>query len=255
MVENQITAAELSDADRGSYEKNILKYVGFLSMDEQSIYNKLKTGFKNSRNFLNGGHEGAERAAAFFLPDYMDEVTAVKEIISLISVRPLNVKFADDLSHRDYLGAIMNLGIERHCIGDIIADNESKTGYIFALKSMEKVIEAELTRIKHTSVTCTIEPDLKNVPEPKTVNLKVNIASERLDTVVSAVFGISRQKASALIDSEKVFISGRYKINSGSQLKEGDSISVRGFGKFIYNGISGGTKKGRLYAEVTKLGG
>ena len=253
MEEAAVIKAELADADRDSYTKNIFKSVGFLSLSEQMIYYRLKQDFLNPENYLDGGYEDAERAVAMFLPDYMDLSHARRETIAAISVRPPNRKFSEELSHRDYLGALMNLGIERSCIGDIMIDRKDGTGCIFCLKSISEVVISELTRIRHTSVNCHIMEEGDKIPAPAFEELKVNVASERTDAVIAAVFNISRQKAAALIDNEKVFISGREGVSQSKALKEGDRVSVRGVGKFIYSGVSGSSRKGRLFVNVSKF--
>lgn len=253
MEEAAVIKAELADADRDSYTKNIFKSIGFLSLSEQMIYYRLKPDFLNPENYLDGGYEDADRAVAMFLPDYMDLSLARRETIAAVSVRPLNRKFSEELNHRDYLGALMNLGIERSCIGDIMIDHKEGTGCIFCLKSISEVVISELTRIRHTSVNCFIMEEGAEIPAPALEELKVNVASERTDAVIAAVFNISRQKAAALIDNEKVFISGREGVSQSKALKEGDRVSVRGMGKFIYSGVSGSSRKGRLFVNVSKF--
>ena len=253
MEEAAVIKAELADADRDSYTKNIFKSVGFLSLSEQMIYYSMKQDFLNPENYLDGGYEDAERAVAMFLPDYMNLSFARRETIAAISVTPLNRKFSEGLNHRDYLGALMNLGIERSCIGDIMIDQKDGTGCVFCLKSISEVVISELTRIRHTSVNCVIMEEGAEIPAPALEELKVNVASERTDAVIAAVFNISRQKAAALIDNEKVFISGREGVSQGKALKEGDRVSVRGMGKFIYSGVSGSSRKGRLFVNVSKF--
>lgn len=251
MNEQELLKNKILDADKTAYERNILKVCGFLSLDEQSVYHGLQKEFLTKEHFLSGGHEEAERVMAFFLPDYLDRESAVREKISAVSVVPANRRFAEELTHRDYLGALMNLGIERECIGDILADNERCV--ILVQSGIAGFVADSLTRIRHTNVECAVEeggiPDIR----PRFEELKVNIASERVDAVTAAVFRVSRQKASELVASERIFINGQTVVSAGRTLKEGDRVSVRGAGKYIYDGISGSSRKGRLFADIRRF--
>ena len=82
--------------------------------------------------------------------------------------------------------------------------------------------------------------------------LSVNIASERVDAVIAAVYRAARQKAADAVNAERVYINGQTVSSAGKTLKAGDRVSVRGAGKFIYDGISGTSKKGRLFADIRK---
>ena len=89
---------------------------------------------------------------------------------------------------------------------------------------------------------CNISPEYKEV--------KVNIASERIDAVIAAVFKLSRSAASGLVETEQVFVDGRIARGSGIRINEGARISVRGHGKFIYCGIHNESRKGRLFVNI-----
>lgn len=82
--------------------------------------------------------------------------------------------------------------------------------------------------------------------------MKVNVASERLDAILSAVFKLPRSKAAEAIAGEKVFVDGRIASGSGQRLREGAKVSVRGLGKFIYDGIENESRKGRLFVKIEK---
>lgn len=279
MENTELIKRRLLDADRAAYGRNILKVCGFLSLEEQSIYHSLEREFMSTQHFLSGGTEDADRAAALFLPDYMDRAAAENEAICAVVIEPANRRFADELTHRDYLGALMNLGIERECIGDIMvkharsetagradeaAGQKSKitgdtgaSAVIFVLREMAEYVCRELTRVKHTVVECRqLELDEYRASGAAFIQeyeeLKVNIASERIDAVTAAVYRVSRQKAADVIAAERVFINGRVVSSAGKTLKEGDRVSVRGTGKYIFDGINGTSRKGRLYADIRK---
>lgn len=159
-----------------------------------------------------------------------------------------NKKFADALTHRDYLGALMHLGIVREKTGDILC--EDAEAYIFVSAEIVSVIAEELTRVKHTDVICeAVSPENCNF-EQKYKELSGSVASERLDAVLAMAFRLSRGTAKELIDGENVMIDGRTTTDPGRILKAQERISVRGYGKFIYDGSGDRTKKGRTFAKV-----
>ncbi|MGI6020351.1 MAG: YlmH/Sll1252 family protein [Lachnospiraceae bacterium] len=175
--------------------------------------------------------------------DYESPICAVR-------ISPVSEKFADELTHRDYLGAIMNLGIDRSLTGDIVI--KGKTAWVYCLDRIGEYIADNLTSVKHTSVISSIEtgevPDLM----PVFREMRVNVASERIDALVAALIGKSRNTASEAIKAQKVFIDGKLIDGGSAVMKPGNIISVRGFGKFRYEGIEHETKKGRLFVIVKK---
>ena len=258
MNEKELISKKLLEADRAAYGRNILKTVGFLSLEEQGIYHSLVREFMSEAHFLSGGEEDNDRALAFFMPSHIDREQALNDSIRAIICEPLNHRFADELTHRDYLGAMMNLGIERECIGDIrILKGTHEGALIYARTDMAEYIAQNLTKVRHTTVTCKCmslsELKAGNIAGTQEFEeLAVNVASERVDAVIAAVYHVARQKAADVIDAERVFINGQITNSAGKTLKEGDRVSVRGTGKFIYDGISGTSRKGRLFADIRK---
>ena len=232
------------DLARNAYFKNIVTYSMFLNLNEQAIFETIQKDLPNIRYVMFGGYSEAERKIVCFYCDNIPEF----DILEYIKVSPVNKKFADELTHRDFLGALMNLGIERHMVGDIcIVDN---TAHIITFKSMSETIISELTTVKHTKVVLEIE----SADELKSVNRmeykKINIPSERLDSIIGSIYNISRSKVNLYIDAGKVFINSRQCFSHSSKIKSGDIITVRGLGRAKFLGISALSKKGRLFAET-----
>lgn len=252
-MERELLTARLAELDRLADERNILKCSDFLSYAEQDAYHRLERqgAFRCGVRFLSGGFGDAERARAFFLPDYMDRENAEAQEICAIRAEALNDKFADALTHRDFLGALMNLGIERECLGDILVEGSSCL--FFCKPEVSEHICRNLLRVKHTSVRCETVSLSEISWQPRLEEMKVNVASERIDAVLAAIWKLSRQKAAQLVEAEQVFVNGMTAASAGRTLKEGDRVSVRGFGKFIYDGIGGSSRKGRLYVAVRRF--
>jgi len=174
-----------------------------------------------------------------------------KDFTACVKIEPRNIKFADDdLCHRDYLGSLIGLGIERDSIGDIMVGEN--IAYVYTTDVMAKFINEQLGSVKHTDVKCEIVDPKECTIVPEFEELKVNVASERVDAIVSAVYNLSRTVAARLITSEYISINGTVAKNAGVKVPVGADVSVRNHGKFKYCGIDGTTKKNRLYIVVQK---
>jgi RNA-binding protein YlmH len=235
---------ELYDkADRGGY----YTFTDFLGLAEQSALNEVTS--KLNRNAIStfGGASGAERVMARF--GNSDELGYEAPYpILCISVEPLSQKFADKLTHRDFLGALLNLGIERSTLGDIVI--RENVGYVFAEEKIAEFITEELTRVKRTDVKVKIIDTLPEGELYKTEQKRIQIQSERLDAVVAKVFSLSREDAQILIKRSLVFVNGKETASASYTPKENDKISVRGHGRFIYCGFDSTSRKGKLNAIV-----
>ena len=144
----------------------------------------------------------------------------------------------------------MNLGIERSCLGDIILRNN--IAYLFALERIAPFICDNLIKVKHTSVACEITEQLPEGSLFKTEEVRLNVNSIRADCVVAAAFNLSRGNTEKRFSAQKVFLNGKLTMSGGSALKEGQTVSVRGFGRFIYKNIEGSSKKGRSFILIEK---
>lgn len=230
-----------------SYHQNIYTFTGFLGMSEQEIFWQAAHAIRHVPFTLWGGCEGCERQMIRF--GGIEELGYEEEFpIVCICIRPLLEKFADHLTHRDFLGALMNLGIERNTLGDIYVNQ--KTGYLFCTDKIAPFIVENLDKIKHTNVQCTILEEIPKVVAGEAVEEEHLTASERIDGVVAKLYNISRTQSLELFRQKKIFVNGRLNENNSCNLKSGDTVSVRGYGKFIYEGVSQETRKGKLRIKV-----
>ena len=196
-----------------------------------------------------GGYPGAERViAGFGVPEEAGYEAFFP--IAIVHISPLNERFSDKLSHRDFLGAVLNLGIDRRLTGDILTDGTE--GWIFVREHIAAFIEESLTQIKHTRVKAVKTDHIPDgiIREPLAENIIV--PSLRLDVLISRVFNLPRKETEKLLASEKVFINGIVRTKSSYILKEGDLVSVRGCGRFRYAEDAGNTKKGNIKAVIEK---
>ena len=227
-------------ADRAE-QRFYTTFSDFLNMEEESVLSALHF---NIDYHLFGGYDGAERCVAAFGYDAEE----AEFPISIIKAEPASPKFADKLTHRDFLGSLMGLGIKREVLGDIVlADN---IGYIFCLNTIAEYIVAELSKVRHTIVKCSIVDALPESAVKKPEEEQMVVASERLDVIVSAVYNFSRSAVKELFIVRKIYVNSRLCENFSYIPKEKDIISVRGKGRFVYNGVLGKTKKNRNIVSV-----
>lgn len=220
----------------------------FLNLNELNLFlNNLKE-FPPVPYKLWGGYEDADRKRIAF---YQDEDNLPAEFgITLVKISPLNAKFADSLTHRDFLGALVNLGIDRSKLGDILIKNNC--GYLFSDDKISTYIVDTLTKIKHTNVSCEITECSTLDVKPTFMEIKGSVSSLRIDAILALAMKSSRSTVSSLILGGKVFINSRLVLQNSYTVKENDIISVRGYGKFIYSGITNQTKKGRFYVIILR---
>ena len=246
----------IAEADRG-YVTN----TAFL--DPAEVYYAegyiLQTGAKERCVFF-GGYKDAERKCLFVLPEYYadmadlgnnpEDFTEIRETVVPVSVKGSGYKV---LSHRDYLGALLNMGIERSAIGDICVTSEHEC-VVFALPSVAELILSLCERIGADKVKVAkldLNPNFSY--ERKTKSISDTVASDRSDCVVAALAGESREKAKALISSGLVECNYSPCQKTDVRVSNGDVISIRGVGKFVICDITEETKKGRIRLSAKKF--
>lgn len=253
--EEQLLEKHFIDLSRQAYHRNIITYSDFLNLNEQNILHSIPKDRLYTGVIVFGGYDFAERQMAAFIPDALSlrdikDLDISRSEISVLHISPLNKKYSEALSHRDYLGAILNLGIERGMIGDIlITDSEA---IVFVKMQMQEFLTENITRIRHTSVLATIDELTDFHYSPRYEEIKGTVASVRLDSLLSVAFSSSRSKLSGLIEGGKVFVNGRLITSNAYQVKEHDIISVRGMGKFEFIETLAFTKKKRIYVLIHK---
>lgn len=236
----------LIELSKIAYQRGIVTYSDFLNLNELNILHTIPKTELHTNYVTFGGYDFSERQMAAFLPDALCYEHFYP--ISALEIKPLQKKFSDKLSHRDYLGAILNLGIERCKIGDILVQDHF--AILFVHQSLERYVTDELTRIRHTSVIA--EPvDLQNFSyNPQFKKITGTVSSIRLDSLLALAFSSSRSKLVAYIEGGKVYVNGKSILSNGYQIKENDIVSVRGLGRFQFIETTSQTKKGRYYVTL-----
>ena len=222
MDEKQLLQGRFRDLSDRAFLQGYMTHTAFLSASEQAVfydYVRVREGHPDSPRLggaaylLYGGREDADRRAAVFLPAWMDREgfaqteAADPQVVACLRITPLNARFADELTHRDFLGALMHLGIERDQIGDILTGPAE--AYVYVMKEIAPFIREELCRVRHTSVmaaeclpgACTLQPRL----EDRTGS----VASARLVKAEDDVLLITDDATIIRVAAENISLMGR----------------------------------------------
>ncbi|MBQ1501110.1 MAG: RNA-binding protein [Firmicutes bacterium] len=220
-------------------------YSDFLDQAQQSVFARLRFPAELAR--LWGGFAEAERKIACFggesICGYAEEPP-----LACLHIAPLNRRFAGKLGHRDYLGALLNLGIRREKIGDILVGETD--AYVYCKTEMVEALCNELTRVGRISVSCTPVAEAAADHFPRPQQEIIIVSSCRLDALLGAVYKLSRQAGKEAVEQGTVFVDDMLASDPATVIKAGSKVSVRGRGRFFFQGITGETQKGRLRAAV-----
>lgn len=237
----------LRDLAERSYSQGVFTFTGFLGLSEQEIFWQQEKELRHAGYVLEGGCTGADRVMVRF-GDALELGYEVPFPIVCIHISPLQEKFADELSHRDFLGALMNLGIDRSTLGDIKVGH--REAYLFCQDSIAGFICDNLEQIKHTHVKCVVTEEFESIPREEPEIISIQVQSLRVDAVLAKVYNMSREKSLDLFRAGKVYVNGRLCENNSRLLKAGETVNARGFGKFTLTGELRETRKGRLAVDA-----
>ena len=198
-----------------------------------------------------GGFEAAERRIAAF---YGDEAPAEWEYpIACLELR-WNPKYASP-GHRDLLGSVMGLGLERDATGDIAMGAEDGIAYLFCHRDVEAYICGNLESAGRASLKIRSCPEEIRIRPPEGMEIRITVSSERLDAVIAAGLKLSRSEAQRLIEAGLVKRSHIIELRGDIHLQEGDLLSIRGHGRMRILAFEGQTRKGRLAVRLFRYTG
>lgn len=192
-----------------------------------------------------GGFDDAEKKILGVFPQWEEPDFNAFPIVCLKVMGAYSRK----LTHRDYLGTVMALGITPQKLGDIVVFDEG--AYIFIHADVFEYVHDNLHKIGNQGVKTEVISDLTQITiERKYKTIGAVCASPRLDAVVGAAANVSRAQASVLINSAKVKLNHRQIEEAAKPVKEGDLLSIRGYGRFLVHSFDGETRKQRLHITL-----
>jgi len=246
MKEDAVLLASIEDKIQQCLENYMVTNSAFLDMRQRTLAEALCRQHKGLRYHFYGGYEEAERTTAVFLPDYAE--VSEHNPLALLRITQNGHRI---LSHRDYLGSLMGLGIKREMIGDILVRESGAD--IVIMKDMGDFLLYHYEKAGRTALNAEIASiDEIIVPENRFEEKRDTVASLRLDNLISSAFSLSRGKAASAIEAGMVFVNGQQSEKADRQIKEGDKLVLRGKGKILLKAVGGVTKKDRISIVIRK---
>lgn len=253
--EDKLLISKLLDQEEICRCKNKITTTDFLDLHEQYLLEKILKENKINNYVIHGGINEAERKIILFYPEKLEQI-AKNNPKNLLDISAIRINLPKELeskySHKDYLGAIIKIGIVREKAGDIIVDkngadilikNEILDFALINLKDLTRFSKSEMVKIKLEEV----KEKIQNMQE-----IKIIVPSMRLDAIVSELARTSRNKADELLNLGKVFVNFENITKGTKQIKEKDIITIRGKGRFIIDKIQGQTKSGRTVLMINQ---
>lgn len=222
------------------------EFTDFLTLSEIET---AKSVLHGANYMFYGGLDDTERCMLCVAQEDI-EITPETFPICSVLVQPKNAKFADEFQHRDVLGSVLGLGLERDVIGDIFI--REKEALVLCTKPIADFLTEHLLQVRHTHVVCKISDSSEQAFQKEFQHVSRTVSAVRIDTIAAAAFGISRSSATTAVSAGKVFINGREITTPSTPVKEGDVISFRGLGKAKLKEIGGLTKKGRITVALER---
>lgn len=257
--EDKFLLAAIRDRERQCSENSMITNSVFLDMRERSVVASSRREYPDVSTVFYGGFDDAERTVALFLPEYVDAddihgyFEQCPEADPLAVIEIVKDKFSPALTHRDYLGALMALGIKREMTGDIIV---SESGCrVAVLEKIAPFIAENLVKAGRGSLNAKIiAPHLaREGTKAQGTPDSFTVSSMRLDSVVKNAFRVSRSDAVSAIEGGVVFVNDLECLKPDKKIGAGDKVVFRRKGRIIVTDCSSVSKKGRIIVCIDKF--
>ncbi len=242
--EDEIFKAHINDKHQKCFSKNIQTETGFLDLRQQSLIYEMSRDFSVPFELF-GGYDDAQRKKLYFLPDYLD-----KPLNNMLLIN-IDYKGPSKLTHRDFLGAVLALGLKREKIGDIIVLNNG--AQIIVESDVADFVYSNLSKAGKSNLSLSIS-DIENLKsaEQKIKLIHDTVMSLRLDALISSAFSCSRSDAVKQINAGNVYVNDIQTQKPDKLIFEGDKLILRGSGKAVLKTIGKISKKGRTNIEIER---
>lgn len=262
MKEDNFLLGQIEDKIAQCENKYIVTHTGFLDSHQQSVVRiycrkngvpvfeqePAQEAFPPTRSIFYGGYEDAERMILINLPDY----AMLCDYDPLTVIRATKAEGSRELTHRDYLGSLVGLGIKRELLGDILVREDGAD--IIALADIADFILMNYYKAGRTNLFLSQHPIGELiVPQRKPTIVTDTVASLRLDSVAASAFGLSRGKAAEAISRGIVYVNHVEVTKPDFSVSEGDKIVIRGKGKACLREVGGRSRKDRQYITIEKF--
>lgn len=251
--EDKFLIAKILDKIKLSFGRNRFTSSEFLDLRQQQLIKEVLDIRKiDQYNFI-GGYDDSERKILIIFPQNIDEDLrkVINQFLCVIEIKLPN-ELKGKYEHRNYLGALMKLGIKREKIGDILVRLDGAD--IIVRQDISEYIASNimlLTRFQKAKIKIKEIKDLIYIKKDKEL-IKINVPSMRLDCIVGELAKCSRADACKLLNEERVFVNFKEELRPSKLVNEGDYITIRGKGRFRISKLLGNTKSGRINLEIEK---
>lgn len=234
--------------------ENVPAFTEFLSDREAAVVRERVCEMGVQNTFISyGGFDDAERTVAGFFPEYsvyMDK----EELLREFPIEALKIECSGfrEHSHRDFLGSVLGLGLDRAVIGDIIVGEKGCSAVVFVHRKIAAFICENLKLVGRDGVKVSICDTASICISRNYEKISGTVSSLRIDALLSEILNISRDKAVKLIESELVTVNHVFVAEKSKEVSEGDVITARGFGKYRLSVVGDVNRKGRTRYEVEK---
>lgn len=243
--DDRFVARRILDLAIRAKNDQIFLNTDFLSINEIFIARSVLNSLKDINFIETGLSFNAERKVFIISSETFDDKDILTDVFSMLSVRNLPIS----ITHRDVLGSLLSLGINRNKVGDIFFIGRDVK--IIIKKELETYLLETFNQVGNHKIKTTLD-DIANGYDldHNYRNLEMVVSSLRIDNIVSAVSNLSRSKALILIDQGSVKLNGITDLKKNQMLNTNDVFSIRGIGKFKYIGVKGNTRKGNLILNL-----
>lgn len=247
-------AKHLTDLAERAYQGNYPVFTDFMTTKELGIWNRMKRELGYVQTCCWGGHEDcSHKIAGFFPKEYGSDESLLQGMFPIVCfrVQAKSARYAQTITHRDYLGAILNLGMERAKVGDIRVMEAS--AFVFCKSDFASFVVDNFKMVRQTPVTCQPVEDQTVIPRQQYEEFSCSIASLRLDNVIAAMIGSARKKAVELISQGHVIADQCEQTSVSYSCKDGMIVTIKGYGKYrLHVPEDAVTRKGKQRIMIYK---
>ena len=228
--------------------RSIPAATAFLSPQEQAAATRLLNALGQREGYAFwGGYEGAERQRLLFLPDWMDGPDD-----STIAALRAVCRSGATLTHRDFLGSLMALGLTREKIGDILVERGG-CQVLVDPSSLDFLVQSWDSAGREKLTVSPLPLEELTVPEAAVKEVRDTVSSLRLDNVLASAFGLSRGRAAGAVEKGAVQVNYTVCQKPDKPVSAGDVITCRGLGKCVLDAVGSPTKKDRLPVAIRRF--
>ena len=252
MTHDELVVSKIEDKIRQCRDGYYVTATGLLDSHEQALARQVMMHSADVRTFLWGGYEGAERRMLVCVPSEipMTDEEAYEGLLEVLRVKKPAI--SRELTHRDYLGSMLGLGIDRSVTGDILVRDDGAD--IIIVPEIADFLLEEYVQVGRTHVGREVHPLSELIlPEVRTQTIRDTVPSARLDCIIASAFRLSRSKAAEAIKHGIVSVDHVEVIKPDTILGEGSAITLKGKGKAVLEEIGGESRKGRIRVVIKRF--